>query len=135
MFSSSRGRTAPSSTRSAADPVINMMEEQKTITDKGATMRLGSYECALTPGTLAARAYGTAVTESATGTASRSTMPTSPSSKSRRSWSAGSTRAATWWRSSSSRDIPGSLRCSSTPSSSQSPTGRIRSSPRLSRRR
>ncbi|HZZ59396.1 MAG TPA: CTP synthase [Opitutaceae bacterium] len=42
----------------AADPVINMMEEQKIITDKGATMRLGSYECALTPGTHAARAYG-----------------------------------------------------------------------------
>ena len=39
-------------------PVINMMEEQKKITDKGATMRLGSYECALIPGTLAARAYG-----------------------------------------------------------------------------
>ncbi len=40
-------------------PVINMMEEQKKIIDKGATMRLGSYECALTPGTHAARAYGT----------------------------------------------------------------------------
>ncbi|MFT3784066.1 MAG: CTP synthase [Nibricoccus sp.] len=38
-------------------PVINMMEEQKQIIDKGATMRLGSYECALTPGTLAAKAY------------------------------------------------------------------------------
>jgi CTP synthase len=34
-----------------------MMEEQKKIVDKGATMRLGSYECAITPGTLAARAY------------------------------------------------------------------------------
>ena len=45
-------------------PVINMMEEQKRITDKGATMRLGSYECALTPGTLAHKAYGAAtVTE------------------------------------------------------------------------
>jgi len=42
----------------SVDPVINMMEEQKAITDKGATMRLGSYECALTPGTLAAKAYG-----------------------------------------------------------------------------
>ena len=42
----------------AAHPVINMMEEQKKITDKGATMRLGSYECALIPGTHAARAYG-----------------------------------------------------------------------------
>ena len=38
-------------------PVINMMEEQKKIIDKGATMRLGSYECALTPGTHAAKAY------------------------------------------------------------------------------
>ncbi len=45
-------------------PVINMMEEQKRITDKGATMRLGSYECALTPVTLAHKAYGAAtVTE------------------------------------------------------------------------
>jgi CTP synthase len=42
----------------ALHPVINMMEEQKQIIDKGATMRLGSYECALTPGTLAHRAYG-----------------------------------------------------------------------------
>ena len=41
-----------------AHPVINMMEEQKKIIDKGATMRLGSYECALTPGSLAHRAYG-----------------------------------------------------------------------------
>ena len=39
-------------------PIINMMEEQKKIIDKGATMRLGSYECALTPGTHAAKAYG-----------------------------------------------------------------------------
>ncbi len=42
----------------AAHPVINMMEEQKAVIDKGATMRLGSYECALTPGTLAHKAYG-----------------------------------------------------------------------------
>jgi CTP synthase len=42
------------------NPVINMMEEQKKVSDKGATMRLGSYECALTPGTIAARAYGAA---------------------------------------------------------------------------
>ncbi len=41
-----------------ADPVINMMEDQKAITDKGATMRLGSYDCSLVPGTLAAKAYG-----------------------------------------------------------------------------
>ncbi|HSY53994.1 MAG TPA: CTP synthase, partial [Opitutaceae bacterium] len=41
-------------------PVINMMEEQKKIIDKGATMRLGSYECALTTGTRAGKAYGKA---------------------------------------------------------------------------
>ncbi|MDF9831872.1 CTP synthase [Ereboglobus sp. PH5-5] len=40
-----------------ANPVINLMEEQKKVIDKGATMRLGSYDCALTPGTLAAKAY------------------------------------------------------------------------------
>ena len=40
-------------------PVINIMEEQKKIVDKGATMRLGSYECQLTPGTRAQRAYRT----------------------------------------------------------------------------
>jgi CTP synthase len=43
------------------DPVINMMEEQKAITDRGATMRLGSYDCAVAPGTLAAKAYGSAM--------------------------------------------------------------------------
>jgi CTP synthase len=43
---------------SPAHPVINMMEEQKKIIDKGATMRLGSYECAVTAGTRAAKAYG-----------------------------------------------------------------------------
>ena len=42
----------------APHPVINLMEEQKRIVDKGATMRLGSYDCALTPGTLAHKAYG-----------------------------------------------------------------------------
>ena len=38
-------------------PVINMMEEQKNVIDKGATMRLGSYDCALKRGTHAAKAY------------------------------------------------------------------------------
>ncbi len=41
----------------AEHQVINIMEEQKKIIDKGATMRLGSYECALTPGTHAYKAY------------------------------------------------------------------------------
>ncbi|MCB2378285.1 CTP synthase [Hymenobacter sp. BT635] len=39
-------------------PVIAMMEEQKTITQKGGTMRLGAYACELRKGSKAAKAYG-----------------------------------------------------------------------------
>ncbi len=39
-------------------PVISMMAEQKTVTDKGGTMRLGAYDCALADGTLAREVYG-----------------------------------------------------------------------------
>ncbi|HCX59986.1 MAG TPA: CTP synthase, partial [Candidatus Cloacimonas sp.] len=38
--------------------VIDLMEEQKHITNMGATMRLGAYDCILKKGTLAYRAYG-----------------------------------------------------------------------------
>ncbi|HXG41832.1 MAG TPA: CTP synthase [Dehalococcoidia bacterium] len=40
-------------------PVICLMEEQMGVTEKGGTMRLGSYPCQLRPGTLARQAYGT----------------------------------------------------------------------------
>jgi CTP synthase len=40
------------------DPVVSLMESQVNVTDKGGTMRLGSYDCALQPGTLAHRLYG-----------------------------------------------------------------------------
>ncbi|RZK64004.1 MAG: CTP synthase, partial [Pedobacter sp.] len=39
-------------------PVISMMEEQKNITTKGGTMRLGAYPCDLKKGTKAYHAYG-----------------------------------------------------------------------------
>ncbi len=39
-------------------PVVSMMAEQKTVTDKGGTMRLGAYPCRLTAGSLAAALYG-----------------------------------------------------------------------------
>ena len=39
-------------------PVIDMMEEQKKITTKGGTMRLGSYECKLKKGSKVAAIYG-----------------------------------------------------------------------------
>lgn len=40
------------------NPVIEMMAEQKQITSKGGTMRLGAYKCDLKEGTLAAKIYG-----------------------------------------------------------------------------
>jgi CTP synthase len=40
-----------------AHPVIDMMEEQKTIQDKGGTMRLGVYQCRLLEGSKAAGIY------------------------------------------------------------------------------
>ncbi len=40
-------------------PVIDLLPEQKTVAAKGATMRLGTYDCALKRGTLARRAYKT----------------------------------------------------------------------------
>ena len=39
-------------------PVIDLMEEQKKVTEKGGTMRLGGYPCALKAGSKAATAYG-----------------------------------------------------------------------------
>jgi CTP synthase len=41
-----------------ADPVINFIPNQRKITRKGGTMRLGAYRCALQAGTLAAKLYG-----------------------------------------------------------------------------
>ena len=40
-------------------PVIDLMEDQKSVTEKGGTMRLGAYDCTLKPGSRAAEAYGT----------------------------------------------------------------------------
>lgn len=39
-------------------PVIDLMEDQSEVTDKGGTMRLGAYPCLLEPGTLSASLYG-----------------------------------------------------------------------------
>ncbi|HLF24773.1 MAG TPA: CTP synthase [Anaerolineae bacterium] len=42
-------------------PIIDLMPEQRDIADMGGTMRLGSYPCALVPGTRAAAAYRAAM--------------------------------------------------------------------------
>ncbi len=39
------------------DAVIHMMDQQKDVANKGGTMRLGSYPCAIRPGSLAATLY------------------------------------------------------------------------------
>ncbi len=39
-------------------PVIDLMGEQVNVTDKGGTMRLGTYPCILKDGTLGSRVYG-----------------------------------------------------------------------------
>ena len=38
--------------------VIDLMEEQKSISNMGGTMRLGAFDCTLRPGSKAAQAYG-----------------------------------------------------------------------------
>jgi CTP synthase len=40
-----------------AHPVVTLMESQTTVKDKGGTMRLGAYKCALKPGSLAHKLY------------------------------------------------------------------------------
>ncbi len=42
----------------AENPIIHIMEEQKAISGKGGTMRLGAYDCQLVEGSLAHRIYG-----------------------------------------------------------------------------
>jgi CTP synthase len=42
----------------AVDPVIDLMEEQKKVTAKGGTMRLGTYPCEILAGSLAEQVYG-----------------------------------------------------------------------------
>jgi CTP synthase len=43
--------------KDGGDPVIHLMEEQKSVSKKGGTMRLGAYPCTLAKDTLAHAAY------------------------------------------------------------------------------
>jgi CTP synthase len=54
------GTSEPNSTEFNAKtryPVIDYLPEQRTMRNKGGTMRLGNYDCCLVPGTKAASAY------------------------------------------------------------------------------
>ena len=44
---------------STAYPAIDLMEQQKGVTEKGGTMRLGAYPCVIKEGTKTFEAYGT----------------------------------------------------------------------------
>ncbi len=46
---------------STPDPVIDLMEEQKAVTSKGGTMRLGAYNCETMEGSLARQIYNNQV--------------------------------------------------------------------------
>ncbi len=48
--------------RKTAHPVIDLMEEQKGVTEKGGTMRLGAYPCHILKGSKMYEAYGTEIT-------------------------------------------------------------------------
>jgi len=55
------GLTDASSTEmdeNTGNPVISLMEEQKTVTNKGGTMRLGAWDCELLDGSLVQKVYG-----------------------------------------------------------------------------
>lgn len=44
-------------TEDSSNPVINLMEEQKSITDKGGTMRLGAWSCSVKSGSIVKDVY------------------------------------------------------------------------------
>jgi CTP synthase len=54
-------------------PVIDLMEEQKSVTNMGGTMRLGAYDCRLVAGSRAAEAYQPCGNSSRHGTSAEAT--------------------------------------------------------------
>ena len=55
-----KGANSTEMDEQTAHPVIDLMEEQKTITDKGGTMRLGAWACKLEENSIVHDVYGTA---------------------------------------------------------------------------
>ncbi|MGD0211268.1 MAG: CTP synthase [Desulfomonilia bacterium] len=53
-----KGANSTEFDQKTAAPVIDFLPEQRNITRKGGTMRLGAYRCTITPGTKAMHAYG-----------------------------------------------------------------------------
>ncbi len=61
--------------------VIDIMEEQKSITNMGGTMRLGAYECVLQEGSKAFENMVQNIFRSVIATDTNLTMPTKPNMK------------------------------------------------------
>jgi CTP synthase len=95
--------------------VIDLLPDQAGL-DKGGTMRLGSYRCALREGSLAARAYGKPKWRSGIAIATSSTTSTPRRSSRGGSCCRAVASVVSWSRSSSCPTIRGSSRSSSTPS-------------------
>ena len=74
-------------------PVIDLMPEQKSITDLGGTMRLGAYPCVLSDGSKAHWIF-----KSVIATVMRSIMTSAQSSRKPVCSSSASRRTATSWR-------------------------------------
>ncbi len=41
------------------EPIIDLMAEQKSIINMGGTLRLGNFDCTLSPNTMASKLFGT----------------------------------------------------------------------------
>ena len=113
------------------NPVIHLMESQKSVVTKGGTMRLGSYDCALTPGSRSRAAYGTDNIKE------RHRHRFEYNDAYRAQLEAAGlivgapTPRAAWSRSSRSRTTPGWSESSTTPNSSPARTAPTPSSPLL----
>jgi CTP synthase len=53
-----KGASSTEFQKDCTHPVIDLMPDQRGIKDKGGTMRLGAYPCALRPGSVASEIYG-----------------------------------------------------------------------------
>ncbi|MBU1007491.1 CTP synthase [Candidatus Dependentiae bacterium] len=53
-----KGASSTEFDKNSPHPVICLIEEQRKITQKGGSMRLGAYPCTLKPNTIARKAYG-----------------------------------------------------------------------------
>ncbi|MCK6545589.1 CTP synthase [Myxococcota bacterium] len=54
-----KGANSTEFDQQSAHPVVALMEEQKSVTDKGGSMRLGAYPCVMAEDSLAAKTYRT----------------------------------------------------------------------------